>query len=87
MAAIFLSGPTIFQACSGNMEESFGRISLFPGLPLAVSWFFEGWIQDIKCFSFQTEVLHNFFRMFGSGLSSDRMLVLGFRDVGIFWVF
>jgi hypothetical protein len=61
----------------GSWMESFGRISLFPGLPLAVSWFFEGWIQDIKCFSFQTEVLHNFFRM----------LVLGFSLVGPwFWV-
>jgi hypothetical protein len=46
----FVRANDLFRLCKGIWMESFGRISLFPGLPLASSRFFRMfWIQN--CFS------------------------------------
>ena len=65
VAAIFLSGPTIFQASKGMME-SFGRISLFPGFcPWHLLGFF-GYLDSKLFFGFGWRFLHYGFSDTGS---------------------
>ena len=74
MAAIFLSGPTIFQAFVKGIGESFGRISLFHGLAPGIFQVFRIlWIQTV--FGFGWRFITLVFRI------PDHRVFVGYKDL------
>jgi len=70
----FVRANDLFRLCKGIWMESFGRISLFPGLPLASSRFFR-YLDSKLFFGFGWRFFTLVFRI------PDHRVFVGYKDL------